>query len=178
MHMGPAFQLGGLGPGDGRRRPLVINRKEHQSQGSETELNHKQTSTAASNQHFAQPRPRASFRWRPTQDRMRVWTVSERFHWRPLQIQTPVTGCPQCCSHYTLYVALERGMSAWFCLGRFRKKSIENLFFARGSIFTVAKVGFFLVWASSFPLFDRTRARGRCWAATRLSHRPEPSGRV
>jgi len=26
------------------------------------------------------------------------------------------------------------------------------------------------------PLLGRTRSRGRCWAAIRLSHRPEPSG--
>ena len=28
------------------------------------------------------------------------------------------------------------------------------------------------------PLLGRTRSRGQCWAAIRLSHRPEPSGRV
>jgi len=28
------------------------------------------------------------------------------------------------------------------------------------------------------PLLGRTRPRGRSWAAIRLSHRPEPSGRV
>jgi len=38
---------------------------------------------------------------------------------------------------------------------------------------------FFVVWASSYsPLLGRTRSRGRCWAAIRLSHRPEPSGRA
>jgi len=29
-----------------------------------------------------------------------------------------------------------------------------------------------------YPLLDRARFRGRCWAAIRLSHRPEPSGRA
>ena len=29
-----------------------------------------------------------------------------------------------------------------------------------------------------YPLLGRTRFRGRCWAAIRLSHRPEPSGRA
>ena len=28
-----------------------------------------------------------------------------------------------------------------------------------------------------YPLFGHARFRGRCWAAIRLSHRPEPSGR-
>ena len=38
---------------------------------------------------------------------------------------------------------------------------------------------FFIVWVSSFnPLLGRTRSRGRCRAAIRLSHRPEPSGRA
>jgi len=37
----------------------------------------------------------------------------------------------------------------------------------------------FVVWASCCcPLLGRTRFRGRCWAAIRLSHRPEPSGRA
>ena len=27
-----------------------------------------------------------------------------------------------------------------------------------------------------YPLLSRTRSRCRCWAASRLSHRPEPSG--
>jgi len=36
-----------------------------------------------------------------------------------------------------------------------------------------------IVWASSFrPLLGRTRSRGRCSAANRLSHHPEPSGRA
>ena len=29
-----------------------------------------------------------------------------------------------------------------------------------------------------YPLLGRARFRGRCWAAIRLSHRPEPSGRA
>jgi len=32
-----------------------------------------------------------------------------------------------------------------------------------------------IIWVSSFsPLFSLTRSRGRCWAANRLSHHPEP----
>jgi len=35
---------------------------------------------------------------------------------------------------------------------------------------------FFVVWASCHnPLLGHTRSRGRCWAAIRLSRRPEPS---
>jgi len=35
----------------------------------------------------------------------------------------------------------------------------------------------FIVWASSCsPLLGHTRSRDRCWAVSRLSHRPEPSG--
>ena len=38
---------------------------------------------------------------------------------------------------------------------------------------------FFVVWASSFnPLLGRTRSPDRCWAAIRLPHRPEQSGRA
>jgi len=34
-----------------------------------------------------------------------------------------------------------------------------------------------IVWTCSFcPLLGRTRSRGRCWAANRLSHHSEPSG--
>ena len=41
------------------------------------------------------------------------------------------------------------------------------------------KVFFFIVWASYFnPLLGRTRSRNRCWAAIRLSHRPELSDRA
>jgi len=29
-----------------------------------------------------------------------------------------------------------------------------------------------------YPLLGRARYRGRCWAAIRLSHHPEPSGRA
>jgi len=29
-----------------------------------------------------------------------------------------------------------------------------------------------------YPLLGRARFRGRCWAAIRLSHLPEPSGRA
>jgi len=36
---------------------------------------------------------------------------------------------------------------------------------------------FFIVWASCYcSLLGRTRSRGRCWAASRLSRHPEPSG--
>jgi len=35
-----------------------------------------------------------------------------------------------------------------------------------------------VVWASSFIHCSPPRYRGRYWAAIRLSHRPEPSGRV
>jgi len=36
-----------------------------------------------------------------------------------------------------------------------------------------------VLWASSFsPLLGRTRSWGRCWAANRLSHHPELSGRA
>ena len=36
---------------------------------------------------------------------------------------------------------------------------------------------FFVVWARCYcSLLGCTRSRGRCWAAIRLSHRPEPSG--
>ena len=38
---------------------------------------------------------------------------------------------------------------------------------------------FFVFWASCYcPLLGRARFRGRCSAAIRLSHRPEPSGRA
>ena len=34
----------------------------------------------------------------------------------------------------------------------------------------------FLLLSEFYPLLGRSRFRGRCWAAIRLSHRPEPSG--
>jgi len=38
---------------------------------------------------------------------------------------------------------------------------------------------FFVIWASHYcPLLGRTRSWGRCWAAIRLSHCPELSGRA
>ena len=36
----------------------------------------------------------------------------------------------------------------------------------------------FIVWANSYSLLGRTRSRCRCWAAIRLCHRPEASGRA
>ena len=45
---------------------------------------------------------------------------------------------------------------------------------ARASCFIII-----IVWASCFrPLLGCTRSRGRIWAANRLSHHPEPSGRA
>ena len=38
---------------------------------------------------------------------------------------------------------------------------------------------FFIIWASFYyPLLGSTRSWSRCWAAIRLSHRPEPSDRA
>jgi len=37
---------------------------------------------------------------------------------------------------------------------------------------------FFRLSEFFYPLLGRARFRGRCWAAIRLSHRPEPSGRA
>jgi len=37
---------------------------------------------------------------------------------------------------------------------------------------------FFRLSEFVYPLLGRARSRGRCWAAIRLSHRPEPSGRA
>jgi len=43
----------------------------------------------------------------------------------------------------------------------------------------VVRFRFFLLSEFFFyPLLGRARFRGRCWAAIRLSHRPEPSGRA
>jgi len=81
------------------------------------------------------------------------------------------------------------------CVVRTRKKNFEkSIKFSRfaGSFQEISSLGsasftlrwfqlahIFVVWASCFiPLLGRTRSRGRCWAAIRVSHRPELSGRA
>ena len=53
---------------------------------------------------------------------------------------------------------------------------IKRLKPTKPSDFMNKKASFFIIWASSCnSLLGRTRSRGRCWAAIRLSRHPEPS---
>ena len=53
-------------------------------------------------------------------------------------------------------------------------KVINIANYVQGHRYTQADM-VFVIWASYCnPLLDRTRSRGRCWAAIQLSHRPEP----
>jgi len=84
------------------------------------------------------------------------------------QIDNHVLAKP-CTWSVTMYSQLR-------CVRTFRKCSL---------VFAVLIVAKATAWAmylllSQFfkPLLGRTRSRGKCWAAIRLFHRPEPSGRA
>jgi len=46
-----------------------------------------------------------------------------------------------------------------------------------GNVASVVLLLLLSVFFFLYPLLGRARFRGKCWAAIRLSHRPEPSGR-